>query len=499
MLKGIITLWVVFLLFFVQGQPTIKQDIFVDTFQSEAFLGNVEAALFDYYAQTFGKAEAYSILNELGREVHSVVEFPDSIYAKRIDFLVETTPFTAQSNPTILKTINYFVKKRSRYTAVMLGRSLYYFPLFETSLANYNLPLELKYLPIVESALKPTGKSWAGAAGLWQIMYRTGRSLDLHADSYIDERYDPIKATDAACRYLSFLYNLYGDWDLALAAYNCGPGTVNKAIRRSGGQTNYWKIRPYLPKETQMYVPNFYAVMYMMNYYKEHEIIPMEANIYYHETDTVCLSASAKISHIDSIIGIASADFKTLNPQYKTDYIPQTDPPQCIVLPIAFMPQFFKYEDSLYAYQKYLDTTGQNYVILNKKKTHTVKPEESMADIALLYDTSTNDIREWNGLRNSTLYPGQRIVVMIPEKRFINNYEKPSIQEHQVNEVEKPAKKPSITSPSGEYKYYTIKSGENLWSISQKLGISFVDLQALNSDLNPKRMKPGQKIKIAVK
>ena len=128
-----------------------------------------------------------------------------------------------------------------------------------------------------------------------------------------------------------------------------------------------------------------------------------------------------------------------------------------------------------------------------------MKPEESMADIALLNDTSTNDIREWNGLRNSTLYPGQRIVVMIPEKRFINNYEKPSIQEHQVNEVEKPAKKPSITSPSGEYKYYTIKSGENLWSISQKLGISFVDLQALNSDLNPKRMKPGQKIKIAVK
>ncbi|MFD1553068.1 lytic transglycosylase [Putridiphycobacter roseus] len=499
MLKGILTLWVVFLFFNVKGQPKVNQDIFVDTFQSEAFLGNVEAALFDYYLQTFGKPEAYSILNELGREDRSVVEFPDSVYAQRLESIVKTTPFTATSNATLLKTINYFVKKRSRYTAVMLGRSLYYFPMFENSLANYNLPLELRYLPIVESALKPTGKSWAGAAGLWQIMYRTGRSLNLYADSYIDERYDPIKATDAACRYLSFLFNLYGDWDLALAAYNCGPGNVNKAIRRSGGKTNYWLIRPYLPKETQMYVPNFYAVMYMMTYYKEHQIIPMEANMYYHETDTVCLSASVKISHIDSIIGLSTADFNTLNPQYKTDYIPATDPPQCIVLPIALMGDFFKYQDSLYNYQNYLDTSNQNYIVLNKKKTHTVQPNESMSDIALLYETSNNDIREWNGLRNSTLFPGQRIIVMIPEKRFINTYEKSTIQATQAASAPKTTKKPSITSPSGEYKYYTLKSGENLWSISQKLGISFVDLQALNSDLNPKKMKPGQKIKIAIK
>ena len=499
-MKIILVCWILLLTGYSFGQKRANKDVFVDTFQSELFLANVEKTLFEYYLQTYGKTEAYGMINELGYADHSIIQFPDSVYENRLNNLVSKTPFTAQSNPVLLKTIKYFVRKRSRYTAVMVGRSKLYFPMFETYLTKHNLPLELKFLPIIESALKPSGKSWAGAAGLWQIMYRTGRSLDLYADSYIDDRLHPEKSTEAACKYLAFLYNLYGNWDLALAGYNCGPGNVNKAIRRAGGNTNYWVIRKYLPKETQMYVPNFYAVMYMMTYYESHQIIPKSPAIYYHEKDSVCLKASVRISHIDTILGIPVEQFKILNPQYKTDIIPQTNPPQCISIPVEKLSAFFELENTLYQYQDYLESVGQNYTILNKKKRHTVQPYETMADIAFLYDTSPSEIREWNGFRNSTLFPGQKIIILIPEKRIIQNIDKKLLAQVKAKPTKsKSQSKPSISSPPGNYKYYTLKSGESLWAVSQKLGISFADIQSMNRGLNPKKMKTGQKIKIGLK
>jgi len=477
------------------GQDSIKQNIFVDTIQSAQFLAMIENSLFEYYKTTWGKSEAYAILDELGNPVTGTVDFPDSIYTNRIKYITDITPFSAEPNPILLKTVKYFVHKRSRYTAVIIGRSKLYFPMFESYLSKYNLPLELKYLPIIESALQPKGKSWAGALGLWQIMYRTGRMLDLYADSYVDDRLHPEKATDAACRYLKYLFNLYGDWDLALAAYNSGPGNVNKAIRRAGGQTNYWAIRPYLPKETQMYVPNFYAMMYMMMFYQEHQIVPKSARIYLHETDTICLNQSVRISHIDSIIGISSEDFELLNPQYKTDLIPKTLQPQCISIPTDKIQTFFDLEDSLYSYQNYLDSTGTNYVILEKKRNHDVKPGETLASIGSLYDVTTEKLREWNGLRHSTIYPGQKIIVLIPEKRILQNYQPVSAKSTKKSTNSTSNK---ITY-SGNYKYYTLKSGESLWTVSKKLGISFAALQELNKDLNPKKMKTGQKIRIGTK
>ncbi|MFK8045349.1 MAG: transglycosylase SLT domain-containing protein [Crocinitomicaceae bacterium] len=482
---------------YAQGQGATT--VFTDTFQTETFLATVENSLFEYYRETWGSKEAYGMIDELGKADESATKFNDTIYFQRLDELANSTPFDARNNPEVLKTIKYFVSKRNRYTSVIIGRSKLYFPMFETILSKHNLPLELKYLPIIESALIPNNKSWAGATGLWQIMYPTGRSLGLHADSYVDDRSHPEKSTEAACQYLKYLYNLYGDWELALSAYNCGPGNVNKAIRRAGNQTNYWAIRPFLPRETQQYVPNFYAALYMMTYFESHQIIPKQATVYFHQIDTVCLKQSVRISHIDSILGIPATDFKKLNPQYKTDIIPETEPAQCIALPINKLTAFFEKEQELYTYQTYLESIGENYVILQKKKIHKVTPDQTLADVAFIYDVSLQDIREWNGLRNSTIYPGQKIVIMIPEKRVIQEFDQSNISSKSAKQSAKSSSRPTTTSPSGHYKYYTLKSGESLWTVSQKLGINFADLQAMNKDLNPKRMKPGQKIKVGFK
>ncbi len=480
------------------AQDSLRQNIFVDSFQTEQFLATVEQSLFQYYKDTWGKKEAYAILDELGNQSQKVVSFPDSIYRNRLQYISDISPFNAKPNAILIKTVKYFVHKRARYTSVMIGRSKLYFPMFEEYLSKHNLPLELKYLPIIESALQPQGKSWAGASGLWQIMYRTGRMLDLYSDSYVDDRLHPEKSTDAACRYLKYLYDLYGEWDLALAAYNCGPGNVNKAIRRSGGKTNYWAIRSYLPKETQMYVPNFYAMMYMMNFYQTHHIVPKEAKVYLHETDTVCLKSSVRISHLDSILGLEEDQFRLLNPQYKTDIIPNTLESQCIVLPVNLLQSFFDFEDSLYNYQSYLDSTGNNYVILNKRKSHYVKPDETLASIGLEYDVTMTELREWNGLRNSKILPGQKLIILIPEKRHLDNY-KPSPASAKKTTPKKTTSPTKNITYSGSYKYYSLQSGESLWTVSKKLGISFVALQELNRDLDPKKMKTGQKIRIGKK
>ncbi|MDX1351249.1 MAG: LysM peptidoglycan-binding domain-containing protein, partial [Putridiphycobacter sp.] len=238
--------------------------------------------------------------------------------------------------------------------------------------------------------------------------------------------------------------------------------------------------------------PNFYAMLYMMTYYDSHQIIPKEPKVYYHEIDTVCLKQSIRISHIDSILQVSADDFKKLNPQYKTDIIPETDPAQCIALPIEKLNAFFDLEDSLYRYQKYLESVNQNYVILEKKKTHTVDTSQTLADIAAIYQVTPQALRDWNNLRNATIYPGQKLVVMLEEKRFVQSFDQANVS----SISKKTATQTSTSTSSGSYKYYTLKSGENLWSVSQKLGIPFADIQALNKDLNPKRMKPGQKIKI---
>lgn len=482
---------------FTKAQDSLNSQLIEDTLEYERFIEVVENSLFEYYKETWGKERAYQVIDSLGYTEDDRPSFSDSVYTKRLNSLNETTPIDIVANADMIRVVKYFASKRRKFTAVCIGRSKLFFPMYEEYLDKYNMPFELKYLSVIESGLRPTVKSRVGACGLWQFMYRTGRMFGLENDSYIDERMDPEKATDAACRYLKYLYGMYGDWSIALAAYNAGPGNVNKAIRRSGGQMNYWSLRPYLPKETQMYVPNFIAMMYMMNFYAEHNILPKEAKVYQHEVDTVCLTQVVRISHLDSLLSISEEDFRYLNPTYKTDIIPQTAPHQCITLPLEKIGLFLDLEDSIYNYENTLDSLNMSFVALEKKKKHQVKPGETMAQIAANYDVTVQDIKGWNGMRSSTVYPGQYLTIMLTEKKYI--------EKSQANHVKKPSSSSSSTSSSsskinysydGQYKYYTLKNGESLWTVSQKLGIPFGQIQELNKDLDPKRMQPGDKIRI---
>lgn len=467
------------------------------------FIDVVESSIFEHYKEVWGQEEAYHIIDSLGYEQDYKPVFSDSVYIARLKKLSAQTIIDIEINTVVLNTVKYFVSKRRTFTAVCLGRSKLYFPMYETYLDKYGIPMELKYLSVIESGLRPTVKSRVGATGLWQFMYPTGRMYGLESDSYVDERMNPELATDAACRYLKYLYGLYGEWSLALAAYNAGPGNVNKAIQRSGGKMTYWEIRPFLPEETQMYVPNFIAMLYMMTYYAEHNIVPQEVKKHFYEVDTVCLQSSVRISHIDSVLDISTEDFLYLNPVYKTDIIPKTDHKQCISLPVEKISVFLQYEDSLYALDALLDSTGSRFVTMEKKKTHTVGPDETIVGIAEKYGVTMTEIKTWNNLKTNTIYPGQKLTIMITEKKFIDNTGTTTGSTTTTGSSTNSTTSSSTTSGStsststtteGNYKYYALQSGESLWTVSQKFGIPFDQLQEWNKGVDPKHLQPGQKI-----
>jgi membrane-bound lytic murein transglycosylase D len=289
-----------------------------DTLKRDAFINTVEQSLQLFLAEYVNKNNYDSIITALNYEPGDEPAFTDEVYCERLEKMNAMSPFQLDCNSITLSTIKFFVKSRRGFIRIALGRSAVYFDMFEEKLAEYGLPIELKYLAVIESGLRPQVKSKAGALGLWQFMYRTGLHYGLKENSYIDERMDPALATDAACRFLRQLYGIYGDWNLALAAYNAGPGNVNKAIRRSGNKTTYWEVRPFLPSETQGYVPNFIAAAYLMTYHAEHNIIPMEAKIHDAQLDTMCLTNGVHMSTISKLTNWQEEDVKTLNPVYKT-------------------------------------------------------------------------------------------------------------------------------------------------------------------------------------
>lgn len=253
-------------------------------------------------------------------------------------------------NAVVQKFIDQYSGRLRRSVSYMLGAGNFYVPLFEEALDYYGLPLELKYLPFIESALDPTARSHAGATGLWQFMLATAKRYDLKVNSLIDERCHPQKATWAAARYLNDLYKIYGDWSLVIAAYNCGPSTVNKAIHRAGGVHDYWAIYPYLPSETRGYVPAFIAANYIMNYYCEHNICPMKTK-YPVTTDTVMVNRDLHMTQVAELCGIDPVALRSLNPQYRTDIIPGSSEPMSLCLPTEKLTAFIDLGDSIYNYR----------------------------------------------------------------------------------------------------------------------------------------------------
>lgn len=408
--------------------------------------------------------------------------FPDSVYAERIARLREQTTIELVYNNHVKSFIDVYAVRKREHTCRILGLADIYFPMFEQALDKYNMPLEIKYLAVVESALNPKAGSHAGAKGLWQFMYGTGKVYKLNVTSLVDDRFDPIKSTEAACQHLQDLYNSYGDWFLALAAYNSGAGNVNKAIRRAGGIKNYWAIWPFLPKETRGYVPAFIAVNYVMSYSQEHNLYPTDPGIIADGVDSVTVHAPLHFEQLNEMLNIPMEDLKFFNPQYKASIIPATEKnPMALRLPEKHIDSFIVHEKELYDFvtKKGLDRKKleEEMKKVSDRSVHIVKSGESLGSIANKYRISVNQLKTWNNLKKTTIYPGQKLIVYssgAPMAQAGNS-------------------KPVMRST--EQKIHTVKSGENLSLIAKKYKCSVTDLKEWNN-LKNTTLKAGQKLKV---
>ena len=334
----------------------------------------------------------------------------------RLAELNKRTPFNLAYNPALEKVINSYLVYRKRYYPALMAKAKYYFPMFEQYLDQYDIPLEMKYLAIVESALRPAAKSGVGATGLWQFMYGTGIQFDLKVSSYVDERQNPVKATIAACQYLSQLFTLFGDWDLALAAYNSGPGNVRKAIKRSGGYKNYWNIRPYLPRETASYVPAFYATMYIFEYSNELKIYSEIPKFFDFQTDTIRVKRTISFDQISEKINVDELTLSELNPSYKLEIIPFIEGKNYAVrLPSSKIVEFLDKEKEIYALADKDDAEREKplpkYFEMDKRVRYKVKSGDFLGKIANKYGVRVSDLKRWNSLKSSRLKIGQRLSI----------------------------------------------------------------------------------------
>ena len=347
-------------------------------------------------------------------------EFSDSVYIDRLYRIpaVIEMPY----NDIVRKFIDQYTGRLRNQVAFMLSAYNFYMPIFEEALDAYGLPLELKYLPIIESALNPSAVSRAGASGLWQFMLATGKMYGLESNSLVDERRDPIKATWAAARYLKELYNIYGDWTLVIASYNCGPGTINKAIRRAGGETDYWKIYDLLPRETRGYVPAFIAANYVMTYYCDHNICPLETNMPA-SSDTIQISRKLHLQQVSDLCSISMEQLRSLNPQYKHDIVPGNTHPQTLRLPTTHISRFIDLQDTIFNHRasellsnrkiaqvkhKY---AGQAQAGKGKPIYHKIRNGETLGTIARKYHIRVKDLQRWNGLSNSNIRAGKTLKI----------------------------------------------------------------------------------------
>lgn len=382
---------------------------------------------------------------------------PDSVYIKRLQSLQSAV--SLGYNNTVKNFITMYTVRKPKQVAVMLGLANYYFPMFEEALAKYSLPMELKYLPIIESALNPAANSSANAIGLWQFMYSTGKMYKLEISTFVDERRDPLKATDAAVRYLRDLYNIYHDWHLVIAAYNCGPGNVNKAIKRSGNAKDYWKIYYSLPKETRGYVPAFIAANYVMNFYQSHNIFP-KAPDFSIITDTLMVNDYLHFNQISEIIGISVEQLRSLNPQYLRDIIPASKTKAySLVLPQEEISAYLDNESIIHSHRR-LEFFPNNEIVNPVSKYasfnpsdikgldkihYTVKTGDNLGNISTWFRVPLSDIKFWNKMKKNTLKAGQKLIIYVPEGQgdYYARLNKMTLAEKQKSLKKKPTTTPT--------------------------------------------------------
>lgn len=428
----------------------------------------------------------------------SIPYFDDYTYEARLAKLDATSPFDLVYNPHVRGFIDLYLSRKRELMSRMLGISQLYYPMFEQVFDRYNIPLELKHLAVIESALNPNARSKAGAQGLWQFMYPTGKLYGLSVNSYVDERSDPYKATVAAAEYLKALYGLFNDWQMVLAAYNAGPGTISKAIRRSGGKKTYWEIRPFLPRETQGYVPAFIAANYAMNYYAEHNIYPAIPKKTYFEVDTVVLKEQMTFSQISLSLDIPYDEVKYFNPQYRKDIIPAGGHALC--LPKNKIGFFLTNEQEIYAAIKAQTQTEVASVVKEVQITHIVKSGQRLSDIARKYGVSVSDIKTWNYIGKKSIRQGKKLVIYVPKKEEVPTGQPNAVakaeDQHDSIDSKKLAENKSSTTSSGTASFHKVKSGESLFGIAKRYGMDVNELMELNGLNKNSKLSIGQKLKL---
>lgn len=431
----------------------------------------------------------------------SVPRYDDYTYQARLARLDALSPFDLVYNEHVKGFINLYTVRKRESVSRMMGVAQLYYPMFEEVMDKYNIPLELKHLAVIESALIPYARSRAGATGLWQFMYPTGKMYGLNVSSYVDQRCDPYKATVAAAEYLKTLYNMFGDWQMVLAAYNAGPGTITKAIRRSGGKKTYWEIRPYLPIETQGYVPAFIAANYVMTYGPEHNLYPAVPRKTYFEVDTVVVKEQMTFEQISQSLDITAEEIQYFNPQYRKNVVPAGGHMLC--LPKKQIGVFLTNEQAIYA--SITAQQKEGYVVENLeevKKVHTVKGGEKLSTIARKYGVTVADLKTWNYIGKKGLRPGKKLVVYVRENKKPKELEVRTENNQNVAATKEPSNKQlAVTTKSSEktaYLMHKVKKGESLFNISKKYGVDAKDLTSLNG-LKSSSLHVGQLLKIKPK
>jgi len=484
-----------------------------------------------------------------------MIYFPDSVVRDRILAMNDQTPFEYIYNSQVKQFIELYAYKKRELTSRILGLSEIYFPLFEEQLDLRNMPLELKYLAVIESALNPTANSKAGAKGLWQFMYGTGKVYGLKVTSLVDDRFDPYKSTIAACEHLQDLYDIYGNWSLALAAYNSGAGNVNKAIRRSGGHKNFWVIYPYLPRETRSYVPAFIAASYVLMHADDYKISAILPTVLHYEIDTVTIKDILTLDKIAEILKIPKDEIAFLNPAYKQGIIPASaENPYFLRLRKKDVGNFITNESNIYAHETKLAKERDSLEKIIEESTRStqyyiVKSGDNLGTIASRHNMSVSQLKSMNNLRSNTIQPRQRLIVYngsgpmptssstyasntptptptpsyhtvksgeslgliagkyncsVSQIMSWNNLSKSTIYAGQKLKVDgskssgssSSSGSGSSSSSSAKYTYYTIKSGDNLWDLAQKYNCTVSEIKQLNNIKNANKLRLGQKIKI---
>jgi len=505
-------LFAVFFSFHLIGQSLETDTIPIpEEVELSGFENNLDSLVHLWYVNQTGNSENFSLVEDVEDET-IITQFPDSVYIDRLSRIPSLLELSY--NNIVRHFIHVYTQKKRENLEIMLGLAEYYFPIIEEIFDFYDIPLEMKYMAVIESALNPRAVSRVGATGLWQFMYGTGRMYGLTINTIVDERRDPIKSTHAAAQYIQDLYSIYQDWVLVIAAYNCGPGNVNKAIRRSGNKRNFWDVYYFLPRETRGHVPAYIAATYAMNYYQEHNLKPKPIEMPL-ALDTLMIHDDLHLKQVAEVLNIPVQQLRDMNPQYRRDIIPGKSQEFALKIPVQYISSFITLEDSIFSYKDslYFDPT---YTLVSPTRSqyvpqpptgktklyYTVKSGDNPGYIASWYHVGLSDLRYWNNIRN-LIRVGQKLAVYVsPEKAdFYRKINDMSFEEKQ-RSIGKSTVRPEETIAQQEslddnYIYYRVRYGDTLWDIAKKYpGVTETDIIRLNNLMDANRIVPGQQIKI---